>query len=100
MRRIEAIIKPSKLEAVQRALGAVCVREAAVSEVKRFAREAARAESPGGEPHALAFLPRVKLELVVDDGLVPTVISTIQRAAKTGRDEGWMMFVLAAGEHP
>ena len=75
------------------------MREAAVSEVKRFAREAARAESPGGETHALAFLPRVKLELVVDDELVPSVISTIQRAAKTGCADGWMILVLAAAEH-
>ncbi len=76
------------------------MREVAVSEVKRFAREAAHAESPGGESDALGFLPRVKLELVVDDELVPKVISTIQRAAKTGCADGWMMFVLAAGEHP
>ncbi len=99
MRRIEAIIKPSRLEEVKHALGAMRLREVAVSEVKGFARDGAYAESAPGEAYALEFLPRVKLDVVVDDELVPKAISTIQRAAKTEGGNSWMIFVLAASGH-
>ncbi len=99
MRRIEAIIKPSRLEEVKRALGAMHVAEVTVSEVKGFAREAARAEPTGGDACVVEFLPRVKLDVVVDDELAPSVVSTIQRAAKTAGGDSWMIFVLAASEH-
>jgi nitrogen regulatory protein P-II 1 len=99
VRRIEAIIKPSRLEEVKRALGAMRAAEVTVSEVKGFAREAGHTDSPGGDACVVEFLPRVKLDVVVDDELVPKVVSTIQRAAKTGGGDGWMIFVLAASEH-
>jgi nitrogen regulatory protein P-II 1 len=99
VRRIEAIIKPSRLEEVKHALGAMRLREVAVSEVKGFARDGAYAESAPGEAYALEFLPRVKLDVVVDDELVAKAISTIQRAAKTECADSWMMFVFEVGEH-
>jgi nitrogen regulatory protein P-II 1 len=99
VRRIEAIIKPSRLEGVKRALGAMRVAEITVSEVKGFVSEAAHAESPRDDACVVEFLPKVKLDVVVDDEQVPKVVSTIQRAAKTGGGGSWMIFVLAASEH-
>jgi nitrogen regulatory protein P-II 1 len=93
------MIKPSRLEDVKYALGAMRVAEVTVNEVKGFARESAHAERPGGDTCVVEFLPRVKLGVVVDDELVPKVVSTIQRAAKTGGGDSWMIFVLAASEH-
>ncbi len=85
MKKIEAIIKPFKLEEVKNALTKIGVRGMTVIEVKGFGRQKGHTESYRGTEYAIDFLPKSKIEIIIPDELVTAVIETIERAAKTGK---------------
>ena len=85
MKKIEAIIKPFKLEEVKNALTKIGVQGMTVTEVKGFGRQKGHTESYRGTEYAIDFLPKSKIEIIITDELVTAVIETIERAAKTGK---------------
>jgi nitrogen regulatory protein P-II 1 len=98
VRKVEAIIKPFKLEDVKEALNAVGVQGITVTEVKGFGRQKGHTELYRGAEYVVDFLPKVKLEVVVRDDLVDRVITAIADAAKTGRIGDGKIFVLPVGD--
>ena len=95
MKKIEAIIKPFKLDDVKDALHEVGVSGITVSEVKGFGRQKGHTELYRGADYVVDFLPKVKVEVVVEDGLVDRVIEAIETSAKTGRIGDGKIFVTA-----
>jgi nitrogen regulatory protein PII len=95
MKRIEAIIKPFKLDEVKEALSRVGVQGLTVSEVKGFGRQKGHTELYRGAEYRLEFLPKVKLELLVDDGDVDDVVKAIIGAARTGQIGDGKIFIMA-----
>jgi nitrogen regulatory protein P-II 1 len=93
MKKIEAIIKPFKLDEVKERLTAIGVRGLTVSEVKGFGRQKGHTELYRGAEYVVDFLPKVKLEILVSDELVAEVVETIQAAAATGRIGDGKIFV-------
>ena len=85
MKKIEAIIKPFKLDEVKNALTKIGVQGMTVTEVKGFGRQKGHTESYRGTEYAIDFLPKSKIEIIIPDELVTVVIETIERAAKTGK---------------
>src|SRR5204862_6183598 len=85
MKKIEAIIKPSKLDEVKDALHEVGLTGITVIEAKGFGRQKGHTELYRGAEYVVDFLPKVKLEIVLDDDLVERAVEAIQRAARTGR---------------
>ena len=85
MKKIEAIIKPFKLDEVKNALTKIGVQGMTVTEVKGFGRQKGHTESYRGTEYEIDFLPKSKIEIIVTDELVNQVIETIERAAKTGK---------------
>ncbi|MBI2058372.1 MAG: P-II family nitrogen regulator [Nitrospirae bacterium] len=85
MKKIEAIIKPFKLDEVKEALNQIGVQGMTVTEVKGFGRQKGHAELYRGAEYVIDFLPKIKLEIVVADALVGKVIEAIEKTAKTGR---------------
>ena len=85
MKKIEAIIKPFKLDEVKDALTKIGVQGMTVTEVKGFGRQKGHTESYRGTEYAIDFLPKSKIEIIIPDDLVTPVIETIERAAKTGK---------------
>ena len=85
MKKIEAIIKPFKLDEVKNALTKIGVQGMTVSEVKGFGRQKGHTESYRGTEYAIDFLPKSKIEIIIPDELVNSVIETIERTAKTGK---------------
>jgi nitrogen regulatory protein P-II 1 len=85
MKKIEAIIKPFKLDEVKEALTKIGVQGMTVTEVKGFGRHRGHTELYRGTEYKIDFIPKSKLELIVPDDLVPQVIETIERSAKTGK---------------
>jgi nitrogen regulatory protein P-II 1 len=82
MKKIEAIIKPFKLDEVRDALAALGIGGMTISEVEGFGRQRGRAEIYRGSEYSLQFLPKVKLEIVIDDSLVEPVLDAIVKAAR------------------
>src|SRR6266566_3360864 len=95
MKKIEAIIKPFKLEEVKDALGEVGIEGMTVSEVKGFGRQKGHTEIYRGSEYTVDFLPKIKLELVVADGSVDAAVGAIVKAAKTGKIGDGKVFVSA-----
>lgn len=93
MRKIEAIIKPFKLEDVKEAIAAVGVHGLTVSEVKGFGRQKGHKELYRGAEYVVEFLPKVKLEIVVGEDNVQAVVNAIQKAAVTGNIGDGKIFV-------
>jgi len=93
MKKIEAIIKPFKLDEVKDALQEVGLQGITVLEAKGFGRQKGHTELYRGAEYIVDFLPKVKLELVVDDSIVERAIETIQQAAYTGRIGDGKIFV-------
>jgi nitrogen regulatory protein P-II 1 len=93
MKKIEAVIKPFKLDEVKTALLAIGVQGMTVSEVRGFGRQKGHTELYRGAEYVVDLLPKVKLEVVVADELVDKVVVTIQDAAKTGRIGDGKVFV-------
>jgi nitrogen regulatory protein P-II 1 len=95
MKKIEAFIKPFKLDDVVDALAEVGVEGLSVSEVKGFGRQKGRTEVYKGAEYVVDFLPKVKLEVVVNEALVASAVEAIQRAAHTGKIGDGKIFVLS-----
>jgi len=93
MKKIEAIIKPFKLEEVKDALGEVGIEGMTVVEVKGFGRQKGHTEIYRGSEYTVDFLPKVKIELVTTDALVDTAVAAIIKAAKTGKIGDGKVFV-------
>ena len=93
MKLITAIIKPFKLDEVRESLAEVGIQGLTVSEVKGFGRQKGHTELYRGAEYVVDFLPKIKLEMVVDDPLVETVIEAITKAAKTGKIGDGKIFV-------
>ena len=94
MKKIEAVIKPFKLDEVKEALQDVGVQGLSVIEVKGFGRQKGHTELYRGAEYVVDFLPKVKIEIVVDDDLVDRAVEAIQQAAKTDRIGDGKIFVL------
>ena len=93
MKKIEAIIKPFKLDEAKEALSAVGVQGLTVTEVKGFGRQKGHTELYRGAEYVVDFLPKIKLEVVVDDDAVDGVVDAIVEAANTGRIGDGKIFV-------
>ena len=94
MKKIEAVIKPFKLDEVRDALAEVGVEGMTVSEVKGFGRQKGHTEIYRGSEYTVDFLPKIKLELVVPDENAQTCLDTITKAANTGKIGDGKIFVL------
>ncbi|MDA0217997.1 MAG: P-II family nitrogen regulator [Proteobacteria bacterium] len=94
MKKIEAIIKPFKLDEVKEALHEVGLQGLTVTEAKGFGRQKGHTELYRGAEYVVDFLPKVKIELVVDDNLVDRAVQAIQDAARTGRIGDGKIFIL------
>ena len=93
MKKIEAIIKPFKLDEVREALSAIGVQGITVTEVKGFGRQKGHTELYRGAEYVIDFLPKVKVEVVVEDSLADNVVEAIANAARTGRIGDGKIFV-------
>lgn len=93
MKRIEAVIKPFKLEDVKDALAEIGITGMTVSEVKGYGRQKGHSELYRGAEYVVDFLPKIKMEMVVDDENVDQVINTIVEAARTGKIGDGKIFV-------
>jgi nitrogen regulatory protein P-II 1 len=93
MKKVEAIIKPFKLDEVKEALSSIGVQGLTVTEVKGFGRQKGHTELYRGAEYVVDFLPKVKLEIIVSDELAPQVVETIERSARTGRIGDGKIFV-------
>ncbi|HEY6837387.1 MAG TPA: P-II family nitrogen regulator [Geobacteraceae bacterium] len=98
MKLIEAIIKPFKLDEVKDALNEIGVEGITVSEVKGFGRQKGHTELYRGAEYVVDFIPKVKIEIAIDDELVAKVVETIENTAKTGRIGDGKIFVLPVDE--
>ena len=98
MKKIEAIIKPFKLEEVKEALAAVGVQGMTVTEVKGFGRQKGHTEIYRGSEYTVDFLPKVKLEIIVDDEDASTVAKAIVESANTGKIGDGKVFISSVEE--
>ncbi len=98
MKKIEAIIKPFKLDEVKEALHGIGIQGITVSEVKGFGRQKGHTELYRGTEYVVDFLPKIKMEIVVKDELVAKVVETVVEAARTGRIGDGKVFVLSVDE--
>jgi nitrogen regulatory protein P-II 1 len=94
MKKVEAIIKPFKLEEVKEALNSLGIQGMTVSEVKGFGRQKGHTELYRGAEYIVDFLPKVKIEVVVKDEILDKVLDAVSNAAKTGRIGDGKIFVL------
>jgi nitrogen regulatory protein P-II 1 len=98
MKKVEAVIKPFKLDEVKESLNAIGVRGLTVSEVKGFGRQKGHTELYRGAEYVVDFLPKVKLEIIVSEEMVVKVVETIEKAARTGRIGDGKIFVTPVEE--
>ena len=98
MRKVEAVIQPHRLEGVREALSKAWVHGLTVSEVRGFGRQRGHAELYRGSEYSVDFLPKVKLEVVVPDGLVPKVVDLIRVTTRSGRLGDGKIFVMPVEE--
>lgn len=98
MKKIEAIIKPFKMEHVKEALAEIGIEGMTVTEVKGFGRQKGHTEIYRGSEYTVDFLPKVKVEIVVSDENVKRVTDTVIKAAKTGKIGDGKVFVLPIEE--
>jgi nitrogen regulatory protein P-II 1 len=94
MKKIECIIKPFKLDDVKNALTELGITGMTVSEVRGFGRQKGHTELYRGAEYQIDFIPKVKLELVINDDLVSKVVETVQKEACTGRIGDGKIFVM------
>lgn len=93
MKKIEAIIKPFKLDEVKDALNEIGIQGMTVTEVKGFGRQKGHTELYRGAEYVVDFIPKIKIEVVISDGLAPKVVDAIEKAAKTGKIGDGKIFV-------
>jgi len=98
MRKVEAVIKPFKLDEVKEALNEIGVQGLTVSEVKGFGRQKGHSELYRGAEYVVDFIPKIKLEIIVADDVVGKVVEVIAEAAKTGRIGDGKIFVTPVDE--
>lgn len=98
MKKIEAIIKPFKLDEVKEALNEIGIQGITVSEVKGFGRQKGHTELYRGAEYVVDFIPKIKMEIIVGDDTVAKVVETIETAAKTGRIGDGKIFVTSVEE--
>ncbi|MCW8126629.1 P-II family nitrogen regulator [Microbulbifer halophilus] len=98
MKLITAVVKPFKLDDVRTALSEVGVQGMTVTEVKGFGRQKGHTELYRGAEYVVDFLPKVKLELAVDDGMVDGAVEAITKAAQTGKIGDGKIFITALEE--
>jgi nitrogen regulatory protein P-II 1 len=98
MQKVEAIIKPFKLDEVKEALNAIGIAGITVSEVKGFGRQKGHTELYRGAEYVVDFLPKIKIEVVVHDDMLEKVTDAIQSAANTGRIGDGKIFVMPIAE--
>ncbi|MBW8830032.1 MAG: P-II family nitrogen regulator [Burkholderiales bacterium] len=95
MKMVTAIVKPFKLDEVREALSAIGVQGVTVTEVKGFGRQKGHTELYRGAEYVVDFLPKVKIEVAVDDAIVDRVIEAVEVAARTGKIGDGKIFVSA-----
>jgi nitrogen regulatory protein P-II 1 len=93
VKKVEAIIKPFKLDEVKEALNEIGVQGITVSEVKGFGRQKGHTELYRGAEYVVDFIPKIKLEIIVTDDILPQVVEAIEKSAKTGRIGDGKIFV-------
>ena len=93
MKLVTAIIKPFKLDEVREALSAIGVQGMTVVEARGFGRQKGQTEIYRGAEYAVSFLPKIKIEVVIDDALVERAVETIRKAAGTGKIGDGKIFV-------
>ena len=93
MKKVEAVIKPFKLDEVKEALNEIGVQGITVSEVKGFGRQKGHTELYRGAEYVVDFIPKIKLEIIVSDTILPQVVEAIEKSAKTGRIGDGKIFV-------
>jgi nitrogen regulatory protein P-II 2 len=98
MKMVMAIIKPFKLDDVREALGAIGVEGLTVSEVKGYGRQKGQTEIYRGAEYAVSFVPKVKLEIAVDDDLTERVVEAIRETANSDKIGDGKIFVMDLGE--
>ena len=98
MKMVMAIFKPFKLDDVRDALTALGIQGLTVSEVKGFGRQKGQTEIYRGAEYAVSFLPKVKIEVVVDDALVDRAVETISKSAGTGKIGDGKIFIAELGQ--
>ena len=98
MKKIEAIVKPFKLDDVKEALAEVGIHGLTVAEVKGFGRQKGHTESYRGAEYIVDFLPKMKVEVIVPDELASRVVEAIETSAKTGRIGDGKIFVSSVDE--
>jgi len=98
MKKVEAIVKPFKLDEVKEGLSAIGIKGMTVSEVKGFGRQKGHTELYRGAEYVVDFLPKVKIEIIVTDDKVAQVVETIEKAARTGRIGDGKIFVSPVDE--
>ncbi len=98
MKKIEAIIKPFKLEEVKESLDSIGIRGITVSEVKGFGRQKGHTELYRGAEYVVDFLPKIKIEIILPDDSVDKAVEAIISAAKTGRIGDGKIFILSLEE--
>jgi len=98
MKKIEAIVKPFKLDEVREALSEIGVTGLTVTEVKGFGRQKGHTELYRGAEYVVDFLPKVKIEVVMEDSMVERAVEAIQQAAHTGRIGDGKIFVMTIDE--
>lgn len=94
MKKIEAIIKPFKLDDVKEALNGIGIKGMTISEVKGYGRQKGHTEIYRGAEYVVDFLPKIKMEIIVDADQVDQVIETVVEAARTGKIGDGKIFVL------
>jgi nitrogen regulatory protein P-II 1 len=95
MKKIEAIIKPFKLDEIKDALNEIGIQGMTITEVKGFGRQKGHVELYRGAEYDISFIPKVKIETVVADAMVEKVVNTIQERAKTGKIGDGKIFISA-----
>ncbi len=93
MKKVEAIIKPFKLDEVKEALNEIGIQGITVSEVKGFGRQKGHTELYRGAEYVVDFIPKIKLEIIVSDAILSQVVDAIEKSAKTGRIGDGKIFV-------
>ncbi len=98
MKKIEAIIKPFKLDEVKDALNALGIQGMTVTEVKGFGRQKGHVELYRGAEYEIAFVPKIKIEIVVPDAMADQVVATVADKAKTGKIGDGKVFVYSVDQ--
>lgn len=95
MKKVEAIVKPFKLDEVKDALNEIGIQGMTVTEVKGFGRQKGHTELYRGAEYVIDFIPKIKIEIVTSDSLVQKVVDTIEKVARTGKIGDGKIFVYA-----